>query len=231
MDTETIRTPGAPRFRGAARRRRRLLPVSLAAAGLLTACGTQTSSGVAAVPDEATSRPSGPVAVESLTVTPPTASPTASPVCPDSGVLLRAAEADAAMGLRVQTVELVNCGKRDRTVNGHPSVQVLDADLEPLEVTVGHGTSGIATIGGFETATGPVRLKPGERAVARLVWRNTVTEGTRPAADGRYLRIAPNGDGRDWQTVPDHIDLGTTGKLGVSAWARPTASAPAEPRP
>ncbi|AJZ83914.1 hypothetical protein ADL28_17345 [Streptomyces violaceusniger] len=225
MDTDAIETPRAPLFRSATRRRRRRLLGSLAAAGLLSACGTQTSSGVAAVPDEATSRPSG------LTVSPDTTAPTAPAVCPDSGVLLRAAEANAAMGLREQQIELVNCGRRVYTVNGHPSVQVLDADLEPLEVTVGHGTSGIATVDGFETATGPVRLKPGERAVMRLLWRNLVTDTTRPAADGRYLRIAPNGDGADVQTVPDLVDLGTTGKLGVSAWARPASDRPSPNRP
>ncbi|MFF5675235.1 DUF4232 domain-containing protein [Streptomyces hygroscopicus] len=230
MDTERSARSRTPRCRGAARRRR-LLPLSLAAAGLLTACGTQTSSGVAAVPDETTSRPSGLVPTAGLTTAPPTASPTASPVCPASGVLLRPAEADAAMGLRVQTIELVNCGERAYTVHGHPSVQVLDADLAPLEVDVSHGASAIATIDGFETATGPVRLKPGERAVARLVWRNTVTAVTRPAADGRYLRIAPNGDGTDRQTVPARVDLGTTGKLGVSAWARPETSTAAGSRP
>ncbi|MBI0296896.1 hypothetical protein JBE04_21120, partial [Streptomyces sp. PRKS01-29] len=57
-----ITTPRAPRLRGAARHRRRRLLGSLAAAGLLTACGTQSPSGVAAVPDEATSRPAGPTA-------------------------------------------------------------------------------------------------------------------------------------------------------------------------
>ncbi|WP_413802966.1 DUF4232 domain-containing protein [Streptomyces iranensis] len=223
MDTDAITTPRAHLFRSAARYRRRRLLGSLAAAGLLTACGTQSSSGVAAVPDEATSRPAGP------TVAPDTTAPTAPAACPDSGVLLRAAEADAAMGLRVQQIELVNCGTRAYTVSGHPSVQVLDEDLEPLEVTVSHGASAIATLDGFETATGPVRLKPGERAVARLAWRNLVTDVTRPAADGRYLKIAPNGGGEDAQTVPDHVDLGTTGKLGVSAWARPAPDSPERP--
>ncbi|MFE2447368.1 hypothetical protein ACFXDF_35855, partial [Streptomyces sp. NPDC059426] len=89
MDTDAIETPRAPLFRSAARRRRRRLLGSLAAAGLLGACGTQTSSGVAAVPDKATNRPSG------IAVSPDTAAPTAPAGCPDSGVLLRAAEANA----------------------------------------------------------------------------------------------------------------------------------------
>ncbi|WP_171072304.1 DUF4232 domain-containing protein [Streptomyces sp. DASNCL29] len=232
MDTDSISTLPAPLFRGAARHRRRRLLGALAAAGLLTACGTQSSSGVAAVPDEATSRPAGPTVSPNATaptVSPDATTPTAPAACPGSGVLLRAAEADAAMGLRVQRIELVNCGTRAYTVSGHPSVQVLDEDLEPLEVTVSHGASAIATLDGFETATGPVRLKPGERAVARLAWRNLVTDVTRPAADGRYLKIAPNGGGADAQTVPDHVDLGTTGKLGVSAWARPAPDSPERP--
>ncbi|WP_432253935.1 DUF4232 domain-containing protein [Streptomyces sp. HNM1019] len=231
MDTDAITTPRAPLFRSAARHRRRRLLGWLGAAGLLCACGARSPSGVAAVPDEDTSRPAAPTASPHTTV------PTAPAACPDSGVLLRAAEADAAMGLRVQRIELVNCGTRAYTVNGHPSVQVLDEDLEPLEVTVSHGASAIATLDGFETATGPVRLKPGERSVARLAWRNLVTDVTRPAADGRYLRIVPNGEdnaggngsGGGAQTVPDHIDLGTTGKLGVSAWDRPAQDSPESP--
>ncbi|MCQ6249421.1 DUF4232 domain-containing protein [Streptomyces malaysiensis] len=225
MNTLTIATPQAPVSRSAARHRRRRLLGSLAAAALLSACGTQTSSGVAAVPDEATPRPSG------LATAPSTAAPTAPPVCPDSGVLLRAAEANAAMGLREQEIELVNCGKRTYTVTGHPSVQVLDEDLEPLEVTISHRASDIATVDDFGTVGGPVLLKPGERAVARLLWRNLVTDITRPAADGRYVRIAPNGGEKDAQTVPDLVDLGTTGKLAVSAWARPATDRPAPRNP
>ncbi|MET7905858.1 DUF4232 domain-containing protein [Streptomyces sp. NPDC005355] len=217
MDTRPARTPQVPLFPSAARRSRVAALGSLAAAGLLTACGTATPSGLAAVPDApsaATSTPAGPS---------PSA-PTPPPVCPDSGMLLQTGEADAAMGLRVQEVALVNCGKRARTVQGHPAVQVLDEDLEPVEVEVSHGASAIATIEGFDTATGPVRLKPGERAVMRLVWRNLVTDSTRSAVTGRYLRIAPDGGGARALTVRDDIDLGTTGKLGVSAWDRPTAT-------
>ncbi|GAA2493538.1 hypothetical protein GCM10010406_32020 [Streptomyces thermolineatus] len=126
-------------------------------------------------------------------------SPSAS-ACPESGLIVREGQIEAVMGLRVLTVELHNCGTRPRTV---------------------HGLSSVATLDEVDTAPEPVRLEPGEKAVARLAWKNRVTDATVPATDGSYLDIAPV-EGEDRQTVEILVDLGTTGRLGTSAWGRPS---------
>jgi hypothetical protein len=129
-------------------------------------------------------------------------------------------EVDAAMGLRAVSIEMVNCGTRPYSVNGYPTLRVLDRDRRPINVKVGKGSSSIALIDGFDTTPKSVKLKHGEMAVAGLVWRNTVTDSTVTATNGSYLEIVP-ADGESPQTVPENIDLGNTGKLGVTAWARP----------
>jgi hypothetical protein len=126
------------------------------------------------------------------------------------------------MGLRAMPVDMVNCGTRPYTVSGYPGVRVLDNDRKPLDVKVSNGTSSIALIDGLDAAPKPVTLKPGEKVVAVLVWRNTVTDSTVAATNGTYLEITPAG-GQPPQTVTPHggIDLGNTGKLGLSPWAFP----------
>ncbi|MGW1076612.1 DUF4232 domain-containing protein [Streptomyces sp. NPDC002537] len=153
----------------------------------------------------------------------PEPSPTSPPACPESGLTVRAGAVDAAMGLRVMTVELVNCGTSHRTVSGYPDVRVLDGDRKPLDVTVEHGSSDVTDLKGFPTESMPVALRPGERAVAGLTWRNTVTDVTKPPANGAYLSVAP-APGAARQAVAETIDLGTTGKLTTSPWARPRSS-------
>lgn len=146
---------------------------------------------------------------------------------------MREGASDAAMGLRVLSLELLNCGTRPYTVNGYPFLRVLDEDRAPLDVDVSHGASSIATIEGFDPPAAPVTLQPGEMAVAGLTWRNTVTE-VKPAANGSYLDILPSGresaDDAE-QTLPVVLDLGTTGKLGVSAWTRAPKDTPGQDRP
>jgi hypothetical protein len=139
--------------------------------------------------------------------------------CPPSGVLVRTGEVDAAMGLRAMGIELVNCGSVPFTVNGYPGVRVLDDARAPLPVTVGQGSSGVAAIDGFDTPPAPVTAAPGERLVAGLVWRNRVDMAVEPV-NGTYLEIVP-APGQPPQTVrPEgRIDLGTTGRMGVTAWS------------
>jgi hypothetical protein len=126
------------------------------------------------------------------------------------------------MGLRAMRIEMVNCGTRPYFANGYPAVRVLDGDRKPLDVAVTNGTSAISRIEGFDGPPKPVTVPPGDKVAAVVVWRNTVTEGTVAATTGTYLGIAPAAGG-DWQTVrPDGgIDVGTTGKIGVSPWVRP----------
>ncbi|MEV6653527.1 DUF4232 domain-containing protein [Streptomyces sp. NPDC051219] len=127
------------------------------------------------------------------------------------------------MGLRLVNLDMVNCGTRPFTVKGYPDLRLLDRDRAPLAVTVVRGSTEISRIDSFEQEPGTVTLQPGESASAGLVWRNSVTDVTRPPSNGASLDIAPvAGLPRQTVTPKGPIDVGTTGKLGVSAWrARP----------
>jgi len=148
------------------------------------------------------------------------------PACPDSGVLVRVGVEDAAMGLRVVNLDLKNCGEDPVTVEGYPSLRVLDADGELLGVRVGQGSSGIAVVPEFDTPPVPVILRPGDEALSGIMWKNTNDDPTAEPLVGAHLEISPAA-GWNWQDVEPgttgdieslHIDLGTTGAIGVRAW-------------
>lgn len=124
------------------------------------------------------------------------------------------------MGLRALGIQLTNCGARDYTANGFPVVRVLDGNRRPLDITVGNGSSPVSAPDSYDAPPQPVTLRPGGQATARVLWRNTVTESTVPATEGEYLEIAP-AVGEPTQIVAPRggIDLGTTGRLAVNAWA------------
>ncbi|WP_455362472.1 DUF4232 domain-containing protein [Streptomyces sp. SYSU K21746] len=189
---------------------RRLGPILAAAAVLSSACD-------APPPPEAAPGPS-----RSFPDIAPVPDGSAAPGgCPAPGVAIREGGSDAAMGLRVVTLEMVNCGTRPFTVKGYPDLRLLDEDRAPLAVRVVRGSTEISRIESFEQPPVSVVLRPGERATAGLVWKNTVTDVTRPAAHGAYLDIAPvAGMPRQRVTPEGPIDLGTTGRLGVGAWQR-----------
>lgn len=156
------------------------------------------------------------------TVPDPTPVPTTEtkPKCPAPGVTVSAGAVDAAMGLRVMTLTMTNCGADAYTVDGYPAVRVLDEDRAEVTVEVGNGTAGIATVPPFDNPPAPVMLKPGETATSGLLWRNLVTDATVPATVGSYLEVSP-APGDPWQRLAEtdlNIDLGNTGKLGVRAW-------------
>ncbi|WP_424186152.1 DUF4232 domain-containing protein [Actinokineospora sp. G85] len=153
-------------------------------------------------------------------VPPPPTSTVVDDPCPEPGVAITAGEVDSALGLRALGIVLTNCGTRDHTVHGYPAVRVLDADRQPLEVIVGNGSPPVSSPDSYDAPPQPVTLRPGERATARLLWRNTVTDSTVNATVGEYLEIAPAA-GQPTQTVtpPGGIDLGNTGRLAVNAWA------------
>ena len=144
------------------------------------------------------------------------------PRCVD-GVEISAGETSAAMGLRAMGIELVNCGTVPYTVNGYPAVRVLDEGRAPLPVAVIHGSAGVATLDNFDTPPTRVTAAPGERLAFGLVWRNTVTDTTVDPVNATYLEIVP-APGQVPQTVrPEgRLDLGTTGRLGITAWSRAT---------
>ncbi|MFD7134549.1 DUF4232 domain-containing protein [Streptomyces sp. NPDC059894] len=140
--------------------------------------------------------------------------------CPPSGTRVTADEGDAAMGLRVVGLHLENCGTRDYTVDGYPLLELLDDDREPVHgVRILQGSGDITTAAGPDEAPEKVTLKPGEKATAGLVWRNTTEFGT--PVDVPYVRVRAKA-GADPVTVTPRLDLGTTGKLGVRPWKRAT---------
>lgn len=145
----------------------------------------------------------------------------ASAACPPSGVRMVPGPVEAAMGLRAMGVTLTNCGTVLYTVKGYPAVEVLDEDGEPYgDVRVLQGSRHITT-GVPDFGPHIVTLKPGESARTELVWRNTVTEADIPAVNSSYLRIAPLPGRPPEVLTPDGgIDLGNTGRLATTAWAR-----------
>ncbi|GAA4467470.1 DUF4232 domain-containing protein [Phytohabitans houttuyneae] len=154
--------------------------------------------------------------------TAPSPSPPHSPApaaCPQSGLSVRPGGAEAAMGLRVLQIVVTNCGAVPRTLHGHPAVRLLDEDRGTIDVAATPGSSGIATVPSFDAAATAVTLRPGERAMTALLWRNTVTDASVRATLGRYVQVAV-ADGAPSQVIePDGgIDLGNTGKLGVAPW-------------
>jgi hypothetical protein len=149
--------------------------------------------------------------------------PTAS--CPEEGVRIRTLGTDAAMGLRALGLEMVNCGTRPYPLDGHPVLRLLDGNGNPIPVQVINGAKGITP--GFDDPPRPLTLQPGERAGAAVLWRNLVTDPTVVATEGERLEVAP-AVGRPAQPVDPQgpIDLGNTGRVGVSAWKKTTTPAP-----
>jgi hypothetical protein len=151
------------------------------------------------------------------------AQPSPKPPAPDvTRVEITAGESDAAMGLRVLNLKMTNTGTKPYMINGYPAVQVLDDAEKTLDIQVGEGSLGISTVEGFDDPPAQVTLQPGENAIATLLWRNTVTRSDVNATSGTYLDVAPT-KGQPTQRVrpSQNIDLGNTGKLGVSPWKTP----------
>ncbi|MEE6259394.1 DUF4232 domain-containing protein [Plantactinospora sonchi] len=187
-----VRRPDRVRRPGPLRR----LGVLVGAAALLAGCGG----------------PSRPPVPEPTV----TASPT--PTCAD-GFLVSAGEVSAAAGLRALGIELRNCGTAPYQVQGFPVVRMLDEQRQPLDVTVGNGSSPVSAPDSYDVPPRPVVLAPGEVARTRVLWRNTVAETTRPPVNGSYLQISPAPGAPAQLVAPDGgIDLGTTGRLAVNAW-------------
>lgn len=178
----------------------------------------RTVKGTVDAADAALATSAEAVKIYEVTRVPAAEAPPAPGECPSSGVRVWADEGDAAMGLRIVGLHLENCGTRDYPVDGYPQVTVLDEDLKRIDgVKVFRGSGGISLLDGFDDAPRPVTLKHGESAVASLMWRNTTESGT--PVDAPYTRVVAK-PGAAPVTVTPHLDLGTTGKLGVSAWKR-----------
>ncbi|MDX3530847.1 DUF4232 domain-containing protein [Streptomyces sp. ID05-39B] len=157
-------------------------------------------------------------AVSDVTKVPADEAPAETGDCPASGVRVFADQGDAAMGLRVVGLHLQNCGTRDYSVHGYPLLELLDDNREPVDgVEILKGSGEITTGAGPDEAPEPVTLKPGETALASLVWRNTTELGT--PVNVPYVRVRAK-EGADPVVVTPGLDLGTTGKLGVRPWKR-----------
>ncbi|MEV4640581.1 DUF4232 domain-containing protein [Actinoplanes sp. NPDC049548] len=210
------------------RARRFAVPLMLAA--LLGGCAAPGTSPVTqppVVPSDPVPFPSGRPKPSASAVT-----------CPPEGVRLGVGEGDAAMGLRVLSITLVNCGSRTYRLNGYPAVRCLDELRAALKVRVLHGVKQIVgTDLPWDGPPEPVVLRPGQSAGTGVAWRNTYDDIRKPPVTVRFLDIAPVA-GRPSQVVGPEggLDLGSTGRIAVSAWRLipdpgATASPPASPVP
>ncbi|MET8266042.1 DUF4232 domain-containing protein [Micromonospora arida] len=160
----------------------------------------------------------------------PTASTEPPAECPTSGVRIRSTGGDAAMGLRALGLELVNCGEHPYQLNGYPVLHVFDEAREPIMLRVVNGAKEITS--GFDQPPRQVILAAGERATAVVLWRNLVTDSTVVATNGEFLTVAPAAGQPADEVDPDGpIDLGNTGRIGVSAWKKADPSTPVPTRP
>jgi len=167
---------------------------------LAAGCGTEVAPGSA-------EREIPPPARQ--TVTP---IPTLPPVtCPPSGAGITVSVVDPALGHRAVTVTLTNCGSKTLTINGYPDVAVLNEKRTPFKLTVAHGSSYMAT----DPGPTRIRLAKGKTVLASIAWSNTVTYGDNNK--GSYFAIS-------WKKGvapviwPEYVDIGTTGKITLTAW-------------
>ena len=141
-------------------------------------------------------------------------------VCPESGVLVRELDTNAAMGLRAMSISLTNCGDAPQKFAGYPEITLYDAEGDPIKVDFRHGNGGIAQLEAFEEPATPFTLKPGERATAGILWRNLVEIATEPAATADSMAVVPRPGVAAQYLTAVNIDLGTTTKVGLSPWKK-----------
>ncbi|MEV7443480.1 DUF4232 domain-containing protein [Streptomyces sp. NPDC091204] len=190
-------------------------------AGVLAGCSTPPAPPAAPGP---TSGPQVRATPQVTEARPNRNSPAPEDKCPEGGVRLVETGGDAAMGLRVEGFQLVNCGTEPYVLEGYPEVSLRDSRNDPLEVTVEHGAEGITTgVPNIDAAPARVTLAPGQAASWSVVWRNLVTDATVTATTVPVLEIAPRpGAPRLWLRLARPFDLGNTGKLGIGPWTAAT---------
>ena len=145
----------------------------------------------------------------------------AAPTCRPPGVSIRESQGDgSAGGRRDLELELTNCGTGPYTVQGPPVVRVLDAARQPFDLQVGPYYQLPQGYGG---AGERLTIRPGERLVAWVVYRNVVTDWT-AAVQGTYLEVAPAaGQPEHELTRFSPYQLGNSAQLTVGPWVRPPA--------
>lgn len=170
-------------------------------------CGTEVAASPQARPTAPGPSWATPVPVRTPTPTPPPQK------CPPSGAMITVGEVEAALGHRAVVLKLTNCRARTLTLDGYPEVAVLDARRNKLKkVAVAHGSSYMAT----DPGPARIRLGKGESALAAVSWSNTV-EVYGGAVAGTYLSVA-QGKGDAPVVWPVVTDIGTTGKVELTAW-------------
>ncbi|WP_037671975.1 DUF4232 domain-containing protein [Streptomyces griseus] len=156
------------------------------------------------------------VKVLEVTSVPADEAPAAPGACPSSGIRVTADQGDAAMGLRVVGLWVENCGTGAYKIEGYPELTLLDEAHRQVDgVKILHGSGGISSSDDMDRPPQPLTLKPGERARSVIQWRNTTQFGT--PVNAPYVRVVAK-PGATPVTVTPHLDLGTTGKLGVGPW-------------
>ncbi len=144
--------------------------------------------------------------------------PSASGPCPASGVHVYADKGDAAMGLRVIGLHLVNCGTENYELDGYPDLELLDESHDSVDgVRILQGTDRISTATGGGGSPQPLVLRPGEAARSTLAWRNTTEAGAGAPVNAPYVRVRAKPGAAPVMVEPE-LDLGTTGQLGVGPW-------------
>jgi hypothetical protein len=168
----------------------------------------------------------------STPTTAPASTVPAPPACPPSGAAVSVLVTDAAMGLRYMVLALTNCGAEAYTVAGYPEIVLLDEDGQPYDaVEVLHGAGSVTGEDGYCTPSGrfddgpqTVQLAPGEAAQVGVAWRNTTTDEFDLLVNAPVMAIVPGpGEQPQHLTLDAPVDLGTTGRLALSAW-RPDGS-------
>jgi hypothetical protein len=158
-----------------------------------------------------------------VTTPPPvtaTPAPILRPACRPPGVKIMISRADAASGLRVVTVWLENCGTRPYTVDGYPSLRILDRSGRPTpRIAVYQGLGNVTHVPDYDGPTRRVTLRPHGRVTALIAWRDLVTRTDVNATFGDMFELAATpGDPVHRLTNGGRIDVGNTDKVAVSPW-------------
>ncbi|QHY94859.1 hypothetical protein SSPS47_06940 [Streptomyces sp. S4.7] len=192
---------------------------------LLTAAGCsdlrseiEAETGAGAAPTAPAQSPPPSVAPPSPPSLPSASSAgTTSPGCPPSGLDVVIGGEDAAMGHRVVTLKLWNCGDEPHRVKGHPGLELLDGARTPIDVEVTHESDYTYT-GRRDDRPRQLTLAPNTTASAVLHWNNRVTSLDGAPTPGAHILVTP-APGEEPVSLPLPIDLGTEGTLDVTSWA------------